>query len=127
MKPLVSLVAQRHPGDCGVACLAMFLSVSYEDALIALGGEAPKVLRSGVLWSELKRAAAHFGVPMRLKRKWTLEDDGILQVRFKKGYHVVVLRRGLVFDTDNRVWDFATYSAAPPKAPFGPLLVREDA
>lgn len=126
MKPLVSIVAQRHPGDCGVASLAMFLGVSYEEALIALGGEAPTVLRSGVWWSELKRAAAHFGVAMTVKRKWTLADDGLLQVRYKKGYHVVLLRRGLVFDTDYRVWDFATFSAAPPRAPFGPLLVRED-
>jgi hypothetical protein len=124
--PLVRMVAQRHEADCAVACLGMFLGVSYEDALIALGGEVPSILRKGALWSEMRRAAAKLGVPLVLKRKWGLADEGILCVKYKKGHHVVVLRQGLIFDTDYRVWALGDFYAAPPKAPFGSLLVRED-
>lgn len=121
------MVAQRHAADCTVACLAMFLKVSYEDALIALGGEAPSVLRAGAMWSQMRRAAESLGVRLVLKRRWNLQDEGILRVKYKKDEHVVVLRKGLIFDTDYRVWTFSDFYAAPPKAPFGALLVREEA
>jgi ABC-type bacteriocin/lantibiotic exporter with double-glycine peptidase domain len=126
VRPLVTLVAQRHEADCGVACLAMFLGVSYEDALLAIGGETPTVLRSGVYWKHLKRAAERLGVRLVLKRNWTLEDDGIVEVKHKKDPHVVVLRRGLIFETNLKVWSFSDYYAAPPRAKLGSMLVRED-
>jgi predicted double-glycine peptidase len=126
VKPMIAMVRQRHDNDCGVACLAMYLGISYEDALIAFGGEAPEVLRSGVFWSQLKRAAANHGIKMVLRRKWEPTDEGILQVRYRKDHHVVVLRHGLIFDTDYRVWPVRDFYATPPKAPFGPLLVREE-
>lgn len=111
-----------------MACLAMFLKVSYEDALIALGSEVPGVLRRGVArWSQLRRASESLGVRLVVKRKWTLSDEGILCVKHKKEEHVVVLRHGLIFDTNYKVWTFSDYDAAPPRAPFGALLVREDA
>jgi len=126
VKALIRVVAQRHESDCGVACLAMFLGVSYEDALIAIGSEAPSVLKRGVWWTHLKRAAETLGTRMVVKRKWSETDEGLLQVKYRKGYHVVVLRHGLIFDTDQRIWTFDDFKHAPPKAPFGPLLVREE-
>lgn len=127
MTPLLQLVAQRHPADCGVACLAMMLSVSYEDALLALGGEVPKVLRRGVWFTELQRAAAKFGVKLKIKARWDAEDDeGIAQVRFRDGdHHVVLLRHGLLFETDLSVWEPDDYWRAKKAEP-GSLLVRED-
>jgi hypothetical protein len=126
--PLLYMTTQRHSGDCGVAALAMCLGVSYEDALLALGGEVPTVLRRGVWMVELQRAADRLGMPMTLKRRCDLEmDDGVLQVMYRRGkdQHVVLLREGLVFDTDTSVWRPEDYAQAT-RARFGALLTRKD-
>jgi len=127
IQPLVSMIPQRHIGDCGVAALAMLLGVTYEDALLSLGSEVPTVLRRGVWFTELQRAAARLGVTLKQKRRYDLElDEGILQIIYKpKVEHVVVLREGLLFDTDFSVWrpeDFLRRK----RAKAGALLVRED-
>lgn len=125
-EPLVYLTAQRHPADCGVAVLAMALSVSYEDALLALGGEVPTILRRGVWFPELIRAAARLGFVLKAKRRPDLEaDEGILQIRFVKGadQHVVLLREGIVFDTDCTAWRPEDYFKAKRCEP-GSLLRR---
>jgi hypothetical protein len=124
-QPLVSMTHQRHPGDCGVAALAMFLGTSYEDALLALSGEVPTVLRRGVWMPELQRAAARVGVTTKLKRRYDLElDEGILQIVYKPDdQHVVVLREGLLFDTDLTCWKPEDYFKAK-RAKAGTLIVR---
>lgn len=126
-QPLVSIVPQRHPMDCGVATLAMLAGVSYEDALLAFGGAAPHILRGGCWLTEMRRAAEALGLSVRLKRKWDADDDeGIAQIKFRKaGYHLVLLRAGLFFDTDATCWEPDVYLSAK-KATVGPLLVRED-
>ena len=125
--PLVSMVPQRHQADCGVAILAMFLGVTYEDALLALGGEVPRVLRRGVWLPEVQRAAAKLGVPLKLKRRVDpLEDDGIVRVQFTRNAHVVLLRNGLIWDTTLDVWEPEDYQRAK-RVRFGSILVREDA
>ncbi len=126
-QPLVSLIPQRHCGDCGVATLAMFLGVSYEDALLALGGEVPEVHRRGVFFPELVRAAAKLGSLTRVKRRPDLDwDEGILSVGFRDGsQHVVVLREGVFFDTDLTAWKAEDYCVAK-RATTGALLMRVD-
>lgn len=126
MTPRLRMVAQRHDADCGVAALAMLLGVSYEDALIALGGEVPKILKRGVWFTEMQRAAQTLGATLKLKRRWHAdEDDGIAQVKFPKGnHHVVVVRDGLIFDTDLTVWEPDDYFKATKTVP-GALLIRE--
>jgi hypothetical protein len=124
-QPLVSLVPQRHQADCGVAVLAMFLAISYEDALLALGGEVPSILRRGVWMPELQRAAHRLGVPLRLRRRFdATEDEGIVRVQFKDCAHVVLLRSGLIFDTTFDVWDPDDYRKAK-RVRFGSILVRD--
>ena len=126
-QPLLTMVPQRHPMDCGPTTLSMLLGVSYEDALLAFGGVAPKILRGGVWLTEMRRAAAVLGTPLKLKRVWDVEDDeGIAQIKFRKcAYHLVVVRRGLFFDTNFDCWEPEDYLKAK-QATTGPLLVRED-
>jgi hypothetical protein len=125
--PLVSLVPQRHMADCGVAVLAMFLGVTYEDALLALGGVVPRVLRRGVWMPEVQRAAGKLGVPLKMKRRADVaEDDGIVRVQFKRNAHVVLLRNGLIWDTTLEVWEPDDYQRAK-RVRLGSILVREDA
>jgi ABC-type bacteriocin/lantibiotic exporter with double-glycine peptidase domain len=124
--PLVAMVYQRHLADCGAAALAMWLGVSYEEVLLAVGAHAPRVLRAGVWMTELSKAAAVFGVTLRPKSTPVdLEtDEGILQTKFRRGRHVVVLRRGLLFDTDATIWEPDDYAKAK-RAQFGVLLTGD--
>jgi ABC-type bacteriocin/lantibiotic exporter with double-glycine peptidase domain len=126
-QPLVAMVPQRHAKDCCAAVLAMFLGISYEDALLALNKEAPGMIRRGIYFTELRRAAKKIGVPLKEKRQWDAElDDGIAHIRHKNGAnHVVLLRAGIVWDTDFTAWELPDYLKAK-KARTGPLLVRED-
>jgi hypothetical protein len=123
---LVSMVPQRHEADCGVAVLAMFLGISYEDALLAIGQDAPKVLRGGLWLNEMQKASAKLGVPLKLKRQWEIEDaDGIAQMRLPgKFNHFLLARGGLLFNTNFTVWELDDYLKARRAKP-GVLLVRE--
>lgn len=114
---------QRHVSDCGVAALAMFLGATYEDVLIALG---PSALRKGVWFSQLIRAASDFGVTLKRKPSWDAEaDEGIAQVCLarRRLNHVMVLRAGLLFDTDLTVWEPEDWLQAN-RGRIGAILIR---
>lgn len=123
--PVVMLVSQRHSADCGISALAMFLGVSYEDAFALLGDH--RILRSGVWMTQLARAAARCGVVLRRKRPggYDLEHaDGLLQIRHRRGpQHVVLVRAGLLWDTDCSAWEPVDYLPARGGR-FGMLLDR---
>jgi len=126
-QPLISMCPQRHLADCGVACLAMFLGVTYEDALLSFALDNKDVIRTGVWFPDLQRAAANLGATMVVKRRPDLDlDEGILKIEFKTAdTHVVVLREGVLFDTDLTAWKPDDYCAAK-RAKTGALLIRKD-
>lgn len=102
MTACVQIIPQRTTKDCGVCCVAMFLGVSYEKALLAFGD----VLDTGVTMRQIKAAAKKLGRPLTLARSIDLETDtGILALRGKHwpSDHVVVLREGVIVDTDATV------------------------
>jgi ABC-type bacteriocin/lantibiotic exporter with double-glycine peptidase domain len=126
-QPLVSMIPQRHNADCGVAVLAMFLGITYEDALLAIGTENPDVLRGGLWLAQLKRASESLGVPLKCKRRWDPdEDDGIAQILLPGPVnHFVLAREGKFFNTNFTVRlpdDYFRSRRAKP----GWLLVRGD-
>lgn len=123
--PLVVMQPQRHSSDCTVAALAMAVGASYEDALLAF--KEPDVLRSGAWLTQVQRAAKRLGVDLKRKRQWDPEkDEGIAQVRHRRGnHHCVVIREGLVFDTDFTVWLPPDYLKAR-RGTWGTLLLRAD-
>lgn len=104
--PFLCVVPQRHKTDCSIACLAMLLGVSYEEALLAMA--QPRVLKRGVMMRQVLTAAKRLGRPLRFQRKIDLDTDtGILGVRSPQwpNEHLVVLKDGLIFDTDCTIWD----------------------
>ena len=108
--PFLCVVPQRHKTDCSVACLAMLLGVSYEEALLAL--RLPRVLTRGVMMRQVLIAAKRLGQPLTFQRKFDLDTDtGILGVRSPEWphEHLVVLKDGLIFDTDCSVWDWDVF------------------
>lgn len=123
------VVAQRHDGDCAVACLATLFRLTYEDALVALSKEEPAVLHKGVSERALKRAAAECGYTLKRKRRIDLEHStGILWVEAKcwPEAHVVVLWEGRIVEIDGAMlWfaaDYLKHHRATPKA----LLIVQD-
>lgn len=121
------MIPQRHEADCGVAALAMFLRISYEDALLAIGRDSPRVLRNGMWIKELQAGSAKLGVPLKVKRQWDVEDaDGIAQILLPgKFNHFLLVRGGLLFGTNFTVWELDDYMRVMRGKP-GILLVRED-
>ncbi len=111
--PFLQVVPQRHKTDCSVACLAMLLGVSYEAALLAM--RLPHVVTCGVKVRDVLTAAKRLGYPLRFRRQFDLDTDtGILGVRSSKWpqEHLVVLKDGLIVDTDATIWDQDCFMAA---------------
>ncbi len=125
--PILRVVLQRHDADCAVACLAMICGVSYENALVAIAQVAPNVCAVGINLKDLQRAARHLGFSLRCRRNVDVEaDTGVLNV-CKRGWkhdHLVVLREGLIIETDGLLWEQSTYFAAHDARP-GSLMVAE--
>ena len=110
-KPWMRLVTQRGEGDCAVAVLAMYLDVTYEDALAALtkGSNSHKVHRKGAWFTTLKRGAAVLGVDLVVHRRVVdLDtDNGILRL----DDHVVILLDGHIIDPNGSIWKHDVYFA----------------
>lgn len=129
--PILRVVAQRHDGDCAVACLATLFGLTYEDALVALSQQEPAVLHGGVSERSLRKAALECGHVLRRQRLIDLEDaTGILWLESPQwpAAHVVVLWDGRIVDTDGgTLWRnadvFLKHHHAKPKVL---LVVRDD-
>jgi hypothetical protein len=116
--PIVRFVAQReiHLGDCTIAAFAMCVGVTYSEALVSIAAIAPRVLKDGASWRQLKRAALMMhGIVLAEKRtgfdSTTWAGGGILGVKFQNGdEHAVFFKRGLIFDGRTQaVWDADAY------------------
>ncbi len=96
------IVAQRGLNDCAVACLAMFLHVDYEEALLAAGRVTRYVWTRGLRGPQVVRTAAKLGVATHWVRYIPdNEDTGILWLQYReKGIdeHTVFLDGGVIFD-----------------------------
>lgn len=132
--PLIRVTPQRGEGDCTIASLAMYLGVSYEDALEAATGATRKAHRRGMWVANIVQAAERLGVALsrrRLPRYWLVDEEshGILSgsviEKRRRVQHVVVLRWGLIFEPDGgEVWEVEDY-VAHRKAQFTELVTRE--
>lgn len=99
----MQIIKQRAVGDCGVAALAMYAEMSYEDAYVAFSKvEKWRRGKSGTYGREVIAAAKELGLTLTPTRKYDLDDDeGILRVRWNDkpgdGGHWVAVRKGLIF------------------------------
>lgn len=109
--PYLNVIPQRAALDCAVACVAMLCGVTYEAALLAFKREPIH----GVRTRDIHAAARRLGHPLRWSRVFDLENDtGLLSVRSTKWKtdHLVVLKEGLIVDTDATLWEADIYLAA---------------
>lgn len=125
--PILKVIAQRHENDCGVACLAMLLGVSYENALVAIAQTEPNVCARGLYFRDLTAAAKRLGYRLTRRKQFDIEaDTGILNLSSHRWRyeHLVILREGLILETDGTLWEAAVY-LAHHKATSGTLLEAE--
>ena len=125
--PVVKIIVQRFDMDCSVAGLAMLLGVSYENALVAIAQDHPDVCVVGAWTKHLKAAARRLGYTLHERKRYDVETDtGLLNVTCPqwKHDHLVVLKEGLIIDTDGTVFDSDVYFQSQQATP-GTLLVAE--
>lgn len=107
----------------------MLLGLTYENVLVAVAQDNPNVCAEGMYLRDFRRAAKRLGYRLTSRKTYDLETDtGLLRVDAKKWAqaHVVVLREGLIIDTDGTLFDADVYLAAKKAKP-GYLLVAEAA
>lgn len=125
---MFKVIAQRQPQDCGIACLAMFLTVSYEDANEAVLLANHSSAKKGLYLTSLVRAAARLGVTLKARRPshpaYKLLD-GILVIKHPKWEHFVVVYQNRIIDPDmGTVWKWQDYFLAHPECSSQTLLTR---
>ena len=132
MPPLYTFEKQRAEGDCGIACLAMFIGRSYEDVLAAASAAEfdMQLHRRGVYLTQLVRIADHFGVTLKRQKMFQPDEaSGLLSVVLRSAAfacpdHTVVLHEGLIFELAyQQIWDYEDF-VKDYRAKVGPLLVR---
>lgn len=131
--PFVELVPQQEKGDCAIAALAMLLGKRYLDVYAAAVTKAfPRPHSSGMYTRQLIQLAQRFDVRLLFTRSWDMENDcGLLTVeKINKqpdefAQHLVLLKFGLIFDTDLTVWEPEDYFRMQGFRPVS-LLVEEE-
>jgi hypothetical protein len=121
--PIIQIQLQRELADCAVASLAMLLGESYEDVLRVVTTIDRSQGKRGLWTRTLQRIAKQLGHTLRIKRTFDLESDyGLLRLPD----HAVILRNGLVIDTNATLWDADAYlSSRKLKPEHCVLLVSE--
>jgi len=110
--PVIQIILQRSTGDCALVALAMFLGRSYEDVLAVAGSLDEQVHRHGLYIPQILKIAKRLGTPLCRRKHWDLEtSEGILDLAstINADAHVVVLKAGLIFDTEGTVWSPEVY------------------
>lgn len=109
--PFVNITLQQGKGDCVIAALAMLLNRPYLDVFAAaVPYRIPH--HTGMMSDAILATAETLGAPLVLRRAWDLDSDcGLLVIekvkRTRKDFpqHVVLLKWGLLFDSDGTVWE----------------------
>lgn len=115
--------SRRQSDDCGVWALATYLGVPYEQVFAKVVKLDRSKGKNGLTTPSMQRIAKALGHPLELKkRSEDLHDEYALLLVED---HVVVLRSGLVFDTDATVWDVDSWLHAKNYTCCGLLVARE--
>lgn len=106
------MIRQRKSGDCGIAALANFAELSYEDVYVVVAKIDPAYRGGHGLYNrDIIEASRALGIPLTPTRKYDLDDDeGVLRVSFKGGPHFVCVKHGIIFcPTDGMAYPWREY------------------
>lgn len=119
------VVRPEEGADCAIICLSFFfLGEPYDDVLRVVAHVDKDMGKAGLTTRQIKKVAKALGHPLRTKKRVNFDDDyGILMFT----NHVVVLRNGLIFDTNGTVMDYQDYALAYPEARVvGGILIAKE-
>lgn len=121
--PVNRIESRRQSDDCAVWAIAVYLGLPYEQVFSKMMKKDRHRGRNGLGVATMQRIAQSLGHPLMLKKRSEdlHEEYAILLVED----HAVVLRNGLVFDTDATVWDVDEWLRAEDYTCCG-LLVAEE-
>lgn len=123
--PYLQVCIQRHPMDCAVATMAMLLNKSYEEVLVAF---SHNVIAQGASIRQIQLAGRKLGCRLRWRRgPIDMETDtGMLVVSGLKwrADHLVILKEGLIIDTDATIWEPDVFMAAYEARPLSVLTTE---
>lgn len=125
--PVLRVITQRGDNDCAIVVLAMYLGCTYEDVLGVAAQLDSKIHKRGMWIRQMEAVAYALNIPLKRTRRWDIDtSSGILALnRTGNLAHVVVLRAGLIFDTDGTVWEPDVFFAVSKYKPTI-LLERRD-
>lgn len=113
--PILKIALQHTKTDCAIAVLAMLLGFDYGEVLLVTAYVAPKVLTEGMSTKQIRAVAKRLGFSTTRKRGIDLlGDTGALTVSREDWPtdHLVVLREGLIVETDGTLWDTDMFMAS---------------
>lgn len=121
--PVNRIESRRQSSDCGVWALATYLGIPYEQVFSKTVRLDKRKGEDGLTVATMQRIAKSLGHPLDFRRRVEdLHDEyGIMLVED----HVVVLRNGLVFDTDATVWDVDSWLHVKEYTCCGVLAAKE--
>ena len=105
--PILKVCVQRESHDCAIAALSMLLGESYEDVLRVVTVSDRKQGRSGLWTKTMQRIAKRLGHKLLVRKLTDFDAYGIIRLPD----HAVVLRSGLVINTDGTVWEADAFLA----------------
>jgi hypothetical protein len=111
--PVNRIESRRQSADCATWALGTYLGIPYETVHLKVLELDRSKGKRGLHIATIRRVAAALLRPLvkRPASRVTDESYGILSVYDKTEGHVVVLRNGLVFDTDATVHDLDAWLA----------------
>lgn len=119
------VIRPEEGADCAIICLAFYLGEPYDDVLRVVSVVDTKHKgKRGLTTRQIKKVAEAMGHPLRTKRHINFDDDyGIIMFQD----HVVVLRNGLIFETNGMVYDYQDYAMAwPNQRVVGGILIAKE-
>ena len=109
--PIMRVEPRRQSNDCAVWALNTYLGIPYDEVWQTVLKLDRSKGKNGLHTRTIRRVAEALGRPLqRLPPSKITEDSyGVLVISEKDTGHAVVVRNGLVFDTDSTVWDLPSW------------------
>ncbi len=108
--PVMRWESSRQTFDCAVWSLSIYLGIPYDQVWQKVIQLDRSRAAKGLYSATIIRIGNELGHPLRKTKRVDDDSYGIIIVDQKKGdSHAAVLRNGLVFDTDQTVWEMASW------------------
>ena len=109
--PIMRVEPRRQSNDCAVWALSTYLGVPYDEVWQTVVRLDRSKGKNGLWTKTIRRVAEALGRPLKRLSAGKITEDsyGVLVISEKDEGHAVVVRNGLIFDTDSTVWELPSW------------------